>query len=232
MTDSRLPARETTDQTWGILIANQGTDIDVVMTADARRRVMAICAVFSVLFLLAFLAVFRLCRTPADAADSAEGVLHGARSVPLLLQGEPGRPLRVEEVRTQESLFIASGQPILSYSDGRGATRAFTSPVSGVVNKLEIDRPNGRVRIEVVPLHPLTFVAQVPEHLLGSLTVGQACNLSLTAYPDRKIPGVVAQIGARGEYRADLGHSLFPVHITIENPRHELRIGMSGSVTF
>lgn len=111
------------------------------------------------------------------------------------------------------------------------------TPVSGVVlvksNEIgEVILPGATVAT-VAAIDEVWLKGYVGEKDLGAVKLGQKAEITIDTYPGKIYPGVVTFISSRAEFtpknvqtREERVKQVYRVKITIQNPRHELKIGM------
>lgn len=107
------------------------------------------------------------------------------------------------------------------------------APVSGVVTDQEVTnaatvQAYGTNPFTISDLSSVWVVCDVYENDLPSVHVGDAAQIVLNAYPDRKIPGRVGNIGAT----MDPNIRTAKVRLEVANPGGIMRIGMFATATF
>lgn len=76
----------------------------------------------------------------------------------------------------------------------------------------------------------VTMSVELSSSQLAKVSIGDAVNISLTAYPDELFTGVIAEIGEAETDSAD--NIIYPVSISIEGDVSRLYQGMTGDITF
>ena len=109
---------------------------------------------------------------------------------------------------------------------------AITSPVSGVVSARLVDLGNmvspGMPIANVVDISRLKVKLNLTESDAFRIRVGDRATIKTDVYPGVDFTGWVESISAKG----DEAHT-YPVEVTLNNdPRHPLKAGMFGKVTF
>ncbi|NIS69581.1 MAG: efflux RND transporter periplasmic adaptor subunit [Proteobacteria bacterium] len=106
------------------------------------------------------------------------------------------------------------------------------SPINGLVNYLHVDVgefvDRGDPVADLVNLDKIKINVNVPELDVRYLRVGQQALLTVDAFPERQLTGIVDFVA----YKADPATKTFHVRVLIENPKHEIRPGMISRVTF
>jgi Cu(I)/Ag(I) efflux system membrane fusion protein len=105
------------------------------------------------------------------------------------------------------------------------------SPISGHVFKKNVvegqEVAEGYPMFEIADLHTVWVQAQVYEHQLGLIHVGQAVEASVEAFPGKTFPGKVEFV----QPHLDPATRTVDVRFALDNPGHRLRPGMFASVT-
>jgi cobalt-zinc-cadmium efflux system membrane fusion protein len=107
------------------------------------------------------------------------------------------------------------------------------APVSGVITDQEVTnaatvQSYGTNPFTISDLSTVWVVCDVYENDLPSVHIGDAAQIVLNAYPDRKIPGRVSNIGAT----MDPNIRTAKVRLEVANPGGIMRIGMFATATF
>ena len=107
------------------------------------------------------------------------------------------------------------------------------APVSGVITDQEVTnaatvQSYGTNPFTISDLSAVWVVCDVYENDLPSVHIGDAAQIVLNAYPDRKIPGRVSNIGAT----MDPNIRTAKVRLEVANPGGIMRIGMFATATF
>jgi cobalt-zinc-cadmium efflux system membrane fusion protein len=107
------------------------------------------------------------------------------------------------------------------------------APVSGVITDQEVTnsatvQSYGTNPFTISDLSSVWVVCDVYENDLSSVHVGDAAQIVLNAYPDRKISGRVSNIGAT----MDPTIRTAKVRLEVANPGEIMRIGMFATATF
>jgi membrane fusion protein, copper/silver efflux system len=105
------------------------------------------------------------------------------------------------------------------------------SPISGHVFKKNVverqEVQEGYAMFEVADLHTVWVQAQVYEHQLGLIHLGQSVEASVDAFPGETFPGKVEFI----QPHLDPATRTVDVRYALDNPGHRLRPGMFATVT-
>jgi membrane fusion protein (multidrug efflux system) len=106
------------------------------------------------------------------------------------------------------------------------------SPIRGLVNHLFVDEgefiDRGKPMMDLVNLDKIKINVNVPELDVRYLRVGQKVKVTVDAFPERKIQGVIDFVA----YKADVATKTFLVRVLISNAKHEIRPGMIARVIF
>lgn len=111
------------------------------------------------------------------------------------------------------------------------------SPIDGVVTAVPVDTPGVQVLVtdvfEVVNPRTLYFKAEVDEADIGSVVQGTPVRVSLDAYPNDQVDGVISFIGWKAQSSSkSSGGTIFPVKVLLPNVSMEkFRLGMNGTMT-
>jgi multidrug efflux pump subunit AcrA (membrane-fusion protein) len=102
------------------------------------------------------------------------------------------------------------------------------SPISGIVAKVPMD-PGSMVGpgvpvATVIDIENVKVTVNVIEADIGQVRIGQAADVTVPAYPDRTFHGAVSNVLPMVD---QLSHTT-KVEVTIPNPSHELKPGMSA----
>jgi len=115
------------------------------------------------------------------------------------------------------------------YEVARGFVRA---PVSGMINHLFVDEgefiERGKPMVELVNVDKIKINVNVPELDVRYLRPRQKTTVTIDAFPDRRLSGIVDFVA----YKADLATKTFLVRVLINNPDHNIRPGMIARVVF
>lgn len=105
------------------------------------------------------------------------------------------------------------------------------SPISGHVVKKNVvagqEVPEGYAMFEVADLQTVWVQAQVYEHQVGSIHMGQPVEASVEGYPGKVFSGTVEFV----QPHLDAATRTVEVRYALENPGHRLRPGMFATVT-
>ncbi len=106
------------------------------------------------------------------------------------------------------------------------------SPVSGIINHLFVDEgefvERGKPVTDMVNVDKIKINVNVPELDVRYLSPRQKATVTIDAFPDRRLPGIVDFIA----FKADPATKTFLVRILITNPDHDIRPGMIARVAF
>jgi membrane fusion protein (multidrug efflux system) len=104
------------------------------------------------------------------------------------------------------------------------------SPINGLVNHLHVDvgeyAARGAPVSDLVNVDKIKINLNVPEMDVRFLNVGQETVVTVDAFPDRRVPGMVDFVA----YKADPATKTFHVRVLVQNHSHEIRPGMIARV--
>ena len=139
----------------------------------------------------------------------------------------PGRALEVPMKndhsieKGETAVLVESRQP-----GNPPPTIALPSPISGLVNKVQIAPGEpidpDKVLAEVLDLAEVYAIARVPQHLAGQLKRGQAARISVPAVPGKTFDADLEHLGTVADSQSDTVEAAFHVN----NPELALRPGM------
>jgi membrane fusion protein (multidrug efflux system) len=138
---------------------------------------------------------------------------------------------------SQETLDLSKNEKTLALHALKQAKveyeRGFTrSPISGIINYLFVDEgefiERGKPMADIVNVDKIKINVNVPELDVRYLKVGQEAMVTIDAYPDRKLIGVVDFVA----YKADPATKTFQVRVLVDNPKMEIRPGMITRLAF
>lgn len=138
---------------------------------------------------------------------------------------------------SQETLDLSKNEKTLALHTLKQAKveyeRGFTkSPISGIINYLFVDEgefiERGKPMADIVNVDKIKINVNVPELDVRYLKVGQEAMVTIDAYPDRKLIGVVDFVA----YKADPATKTFLVRVLVDNPKKEIRPGMITRLAF
>jgi HlyD family secretion protein len=110
-------------------------------------------------------------------------------------------------------------------------SQRFAEPGAFVTPTTTASATAGATSSSIVELSQgLEVIAKVPESDLGRLRIGQAADVRVDAFPDRRFPARVRQIAPRAVKINNV--TSFEVKLGLLNPPPELRIGMTADVDF
>jgi multidrug efflux pump subunit AcrA (membrane-fusion protein) len=106
----------------------------------------------------------------------------------------------------------------------------FTAPISGYISSIAVTEQqfasNGQPAIVIDAMDTIEIKANVTENLVNRLQVGQEVEITLTAFNDEVINGVIDSISST----ADVRTLLYPITIEVENASHRIKPGMFASI--
>lgn len=112
-----------------------------------------------------------------------------------------------------------------------GSRYTVTTPMAGVVTRREVTIGHlvstAELMFEVVDTSKMWAEIDVPEALLGSVSVGQAAVISIDGLGEREFPGVIAYVAPS----IDSGTRTATVRVALDNPDGALRANMFGRAT-
>jgi membrane fusion protein, multidrug efflux system len=147
------------------------------------------------------------------------------------------RKLFDRKIINQEELDHSFTERALAHANLRQARveheRGFLkSPVSGIINHLFVDEgefvERGKPVTDMVNVDKIKINVNVPELDVRYLSPRQKTTVTIDAFPDRRLPGIVDFIA----YKADPATKTFLVRVLITNPDHDIRPGMIARVAF
>jgi HlyD family secretion protein len=110
-------------------------------------------------------------------------------------------------------------------------SQRFAEPGAFVTPTTTASATAGATSSSIVELSQgLEVIAKVPESDLGRLRIGQAADVRVDAFPDRRFPARVRQIAPRAVKLNNV--TSFEVKLGLLTPPPELRIGMTADVDF
>ena len=106
------------------------------------------------------------------------------------------------------------------------------SPINGIVNHFYVDVGEfvgrGTPIADMVNVDKIKINVNVPELDVSYLRDGQQTMVTIDAFPDKRLPGIIDFVA----YKADPATKTFHVRVEIKNPDHEIRPGMVARVAF
>jgi membrane fusion protein (multidrug efflux system) len=112
----------------------------------------------------------------------------------------------------------------------RLAKTVITAPFGGIVGARQVSPgdvlSSSTELVNLESIDPLKLEFEVPERYIPLLAVNQAVNLKVTAFPDRKFPGIVYFI----DPRVSSANRAVPVKAHVPNSEELLRPGMYANV--
>lgn len=127
-----------------------------------------------------------------------------------------------------EHLRLLGGNP-----DHPAGIVSLVAPISGVITDQEVTAAGGVQSLGTSPftisdLSTVWVICDVYENDISSVRVGDLATVSLNAFPDMKLKGVVSNVGAI----LDPTIRTAKVRIEVRNPGDVLRVGMFATATF
>jgi Cu(I)/Ag(I) efflux system membrane fusion protein len=138
-----------------------------------------------------------------------------------------------QDARARLELFGMSGAEIeaIAKSGKPARTIAVTSPIAGYVTRKNAVQGTyvqpGTELFEIADLSKVWVLADVYEHEIGRVSVGQTASVSVAAYPEERFTGKVGFVFPA----LDPSTRTLRVRLELENPDLKLRPGMYGNVT-
>ncbi len=111
------------------------------------------------------------------------------------------------------------------------------APIEGVVTSLPVKVAGVQVMatdiFEIVDPKTLLFDAEVDEIDIGKIKVGTPVRITLDAYPDEEVEGIIDFIGLKADVSSrSSGGTVFPVRVSFSEADAALyRLGMNGTMT-
>lgn len=128
-----------------------------------------------------------------------------------------------------ERAFALSNLKQVSTEYERGSVRA---PIDGIVNQFYVDAGEfvgrGAPIADVVNVNKIKINVNVPELDVRYLRAGQQVMVTVDAFPDRQLSGIIDSVA----YKAEQATKTFDVRIEIDNTDHTIRPGMVARVAF
>lgn len=137
----------------------------------------------------------------------------------------------------QEALDVSNNEKTLALHALKQAKveyeRGFTrSPINGVINHLFVDEgefiERGKPMVDIVNVDKIKINVNVPELDIRYLKIGDQALVTIDAYPDTTIKGVVDFVA----YKADPATKTFLVRVLVDNPNRKIRPGMITRLAF
>jgi len=147
------------------------------------------------------------------------------------------RKLFDRKIINQEELDRSLTERTLAHASLRQAKveheRGFLkSPISGIINHLFVDEgefvERGKPVTDMVNVDKIKINVNVPELDVRYLSPRQKATVTIDAFPDRRLSGIVDFIA----YKADPATKTFLVRVLVKNPDHDIRPGMIVRVAF
>lgn len=134
----------------------------------------------------------------------------------------------VSSVNVIANQFVPAGYTLFTLSNGTTITAPFDGIVSAVSVSVGDTIKSGQELGTIFDSKHLIIKMDVDETDLSTIAVGQAVDITLTAYSGKTFQGTISAIGAQGSYSN--GSSTFPVTISL-NDTTEVKIGMSAETS-
>lgn len=132
------------------------------------------------------------------------------------------------EIYVEENDFVAEGDNILKYTNGK----YLTAPYDLVVTKISVPDVGSKCTsahsITVQSTEELTLTLNIDETEISSVKTGQEVEIVANAYEDKTYNGTITKINQIGSYASN--GSSFTGTVVFENDG-DLKIGMSASCT-
>jgi HlyD family secretion protein len=124
------------------------------------------------------------------------------------------------------------------------AKTTYNSPIDGMITSLRVEEGEvaiigtmnnpGTVLLTIADLSVMEVEVEVDETDVIGVSLGQAANIRVDAFPDTVVPGKVTEIGSSALQKSTAGTSTqeskdFKVVVTLENPSRKLKPGLSAS---
>ncbi len=178
----------------------------------------------------------------ANAAEAAyrvaaAGVATAQANLDVALAGAPA-----EQIQAAEAL-VRQAQAGVQTSQVKRDHGRITAPQAGTVTAVVQRRGEvvaaGSPIVRLADLSQVTLTVYVPEPQLGQVWLGQAVQVAVDAFSDRRFPGAVTQIASQAEFtprniqtRQERANTVFAVKITLANPDGVLKPGMPADAYF
>lgn len=178
----------------------------------------------------------------ANAARSQAGVASARRDAAQAGLEATRAGATAEDIALAEA-DVAIAQANLSLVDAQLTRYALTSPISGVVTQKiaqagEVARAGVPVLV-VSDLREMKLKLYVPVTWMGRVSVGQAVQVRVPAYPDETFAGAIAQIASEAEFtpntvqtRDERAGLVYAVTVRLSNPDGRLKAGMPADALF
>ncbi len=180
------------------------------------------------------LAILQAGARAQEIANSAAKKEEARLSWELAKQG-----FRAEEI-AQAVAARDSAQAALAALVRQKAELTIVAPTDGYVDSLDLQpgdlvAPNAPV-MTILSMRSLWVRAYVPQRLM-QLRLGQVCQVTVDAYPDRTYQGKVTFISNQAEFTPgnvqtpdDRAKQVYRIRVTINDAQHVLRPGMTADV--
>ena len=147
---------------------------------------------------------------------------------------------RIKRLYEQEAATISQMESVeMKYKDALGSldvlkdklsSARIVAPFAGIISRKHVSAGTvvnpGQPVIELINLDRVKIEFNISESDINLLKVGQKAEISLDAYPQEKFSGTIDYISAS----ADTYTRMFPIRITINNPKQKIKSGMSAKV--
>ncbi len=164
--------------------------------------------------------------------DRARAVLEAGGNAAKDLEQADSAVTQAEAEQTRASARLRALGFDPAHLPGEALVR-LEAPISGVVTAVStaaggfVSDPTAAL-LSISNLDTVWVTAQVPEHLLAQVRTGQAVEVQLAAFPERRLHGQVASMAAM----LDPDTRRTRVRIPFANPGGSLRPNMFGTATF
>jgi multidrug resistance efflux pump len=172
------------------------------------------------------------------ARDRALGRVAAARArLDLLNAGTRYEEIEAAQARLQENRGkLREIEANLKEAEVRAPERVLIEVLG--VRKGDLVPPNQPI-LRVLRADDLWVKVYVPETELGRVSVGQATEVTIDSFPNRRFNGTVMQIGSESEFTPrniqsidERRHQVFGVKIRVADPENIFKSGMAAEVTF
>jgi len=158
-------------------------------------------------------ALGRIEAKPGNVAAVTSRISGRVLALPVL----PGDAVRAQaEVVRVESRQPGNPPPVI----------ALTAPLAGTVTRLDVRLGDpvelDRALLEITDLGEVLAVARVAEHAVGRIKPGATAQISLSAWPDRRVTGTLLRFGTAADPVSGTLDAIF----LLPNPDGQIRPGM------
>ncbi len=171
----------------------------------------------------------------ADDLVAANDLAAAREAEALLLAGS-----RVDEIEAQRA-EVKRAEAAVAAAEVNLNDASLYSPVDGVVlsKNYEVGEyvAAGMAVLTVADLSDCWVRVYVPSDVLGSIRIGQKCNVSIDAYPDRIFEGKITEISDSAEYtprqsitKRERANLVFAVKVALPNEEGIFKPGMVADV--